>query len=475
LSAHTHSRSPRSPRLLGINHLRAQSTGTAFALLVAVTPSVTATGAKEAALSRLLSAYIIAGLLFMLLPGTFLGVWNLISISSDHSVSTLSPAWIQAHGHAQIFGWIGTFIIGIGYFSLSKMGAISSFAVSRGWASWALWVAGVSLRWTANVSLWHWRILLPASGLLELAAFLIFYFTVSRHKSTGARRRLETWMLLVIGSTVGFLLLLLFNSAVSFWIAFTAAAPEIPHGLDQRFLVLATWGVPVLAVWGFNARWLPAFMGLKRSSEKGLRAALLLCAIGVMAALCGYFPLAGVALLIASVTAALAINIFDAPEKQPLLEGAHSSYPAFIRICYVWLGIASVLSLWASVGDHSGGIWGASRHALTVGFLAAMIFAIAPRILPAFCGGKQLFSPRVMMLSSALLNVGCLLRVGSEIPAYEGYSTFAWHVLPCSAVVELIAVSLFALNLALTMMRVPKPVIDNKFYQISLTPSTKQI
>jgi hypothetical protein len=31
----------------------------------------------------------------------------------------------------------------------------------------------------------------------------------------------------------------------------------------------------------------------------------------------------------------------------------------------------------------------------------------------------------------------------------------AWHVLPCSAVIELLAVSLFAANLALTLLQPP--------------------
>src|SRR4051794_183635 len=145
---------------------------------------------RESQLRGLLMAYIITGLLFMLLPGTFLGVWNLISISSEHSLSSLSPAWIQAHGHAQIFGWIGTFIIGIGYYSLSKMGAIPPFAVRRGWLSWGIWIIGVSLRWAANVSLWEWRVLLPLSALAELVAFLIFYRTVSGHRSAGPRKQI---------------------------------------------------------------------------------------------------------------------------------------------------------------------------------------------------------------------------------------------------------------------------------------------
>jgi hypothetical protein len=34
--------------------------------------------ASEKALSAMLMTYILTGLLFMLLPGTFLGMWNLI-------------------------------------------------------------------------------------------------------------------------------------------------------------------------------------------------------------------------------------------------------------------------------------------------------------------------------------------------------------------------------------------------------------
>lgn len=69
----------------------------------------------------LLTLYIGTGLVFMLLPGTFLGVWNLISISSRRAALAVSPSWIQAHGHAQIFGWIGSFILGIGFYSIPKL------------------------------------------------------------------------------------------------------------------------------------------------------------------------------------------------------------------------------------------------------------------------------------------------------------------------------------------------------------------
>jgi hypothetical protein len=60
---------------------------------------------------RLVTVFIASGMIFMLLPGTFLGVWNLIGISRRHTLESLSSAWLQAHGQAQLYGWIGSFML----------------------------------------------------------------------------------------------------------------------------------------------------------------------------------------------------------------------------------------------------------------------------------------------------------------------------------------------------------------------------
>jgi hypothetical protein len=67
----------------------------------------------------------------------------------------------------------------------------------------------------------------------------------------------------------------------------------------------------------------------------------------------------------------------------------------------------------------------------------------------------QLYSPRLMFCSLMALMVGCSLRVISEIPPYEVDSQAAWHLLPVSAVIELLAVSLFAINLVITFLQPP--------------------
>jgi uncharacterized protein involved in response to NO len=418
---------------------------------------------REVLLQKLVTVYVVTGLLFMLLPGTFLGVWNLLSISAQHRVSSLPPGWLQAHGHAQIFGWLGTFILGIGFYSLSKMGNLPAFAVFRGWTCFILWSAGVAMRWTTTITGIDWRVLLPLSAFLELAGFAIFFATVSRHRaarSAGvARPRKEAWMVVVIGSTIGFLAALLANLAVSVYVVVRGDGPAVPHVLDQSLLVLPTWGFLVPTVWGFNARWLPTFLGLRAPNARLLYAAVLSAWAAVAAMLTGFVTLSTVLLPVAAVFSIAALGIFERTTSPPKLNGVHYSFPIFVRAAYVWLLIASVLSVVAALADHAGGIWGASRHALTVGFLATMVFSIGPKILPAFCGARILFSRSLMFMSLLLLNVGCALRVCSEFQAYEGYARHAWSVLPVSAVIELAAVTIFALNLILTFLRPPAHLI----------------
>ena len=249
---------------------------------------------REVKMQRMLIAYILTGLLFLLLPGTFLGVWNLISISSRHALDSLSPAWIQAHGHAQIFGWIGTFILGIGFYSLTKMGRLPTFAIPRGWTCFALWTTGNTMRWLEGVVGWKWRVLLPLSALFELAAFLLFFRTVSRHRpaplaggASTTSRRPEPWMLMVIGSTLGFLVTLVVNFAATLQVSINNTGPALGHVLDQRVVTLATWGFLVPAVWGFNARWLPVFLGLDRPRPRFLFLALALAWAAILAEFAG--------------------------------------------------------------------------------------------------------------------------------------------------------------------------------------------
>ena len=406
---------------------------------------------RETALSRLLTLYICTGLTFMLLPGTFLGVWNLITISTHRSTQTVSAAWIQAHGHAQIFGWIGTFILGIGFYSIPKLRRLNSFGLSSVYAAWGFWTSGVAAHWLCTVYTWHWRALLPLSAAFELTAFLIFFRTVAGHRpQDSGKQTLEPWVFVVIAGTIGLFVTLVVNLAVSIWIAARAASPEMPTNFDQKFLVLQTWGFLVPFVWGFSAKWLPVFLGLRPTRGQILLLAVAVNSTGIVAAFLGRTNLAAIGSVIAIVLATIALGLFAHGERSAKLNGVHASLPIFVRLPYVWALIAALLGGWASFAGDAHGIGGASRHALTVGFLSTMVFAIGQRVLPAFSGMKMLFNTKLMFAALAILTLGCALRVGSEILAYQEFVHSAWAWLPVSAVMEMTAVTIFAVNLVLT-------------------------
>ncbi len=412
--------------------------------------------AREERLSRLLVVYVATGLAFMLLPGTFLGVWNLLSISAREAPQSVSPAWLQAHGHAQIFGWIGSFILGIGFHSIARLQPRGRLARLAPWISWACWTLGVSLRWVGNVYGWGWRALLPLSAGLELAAFLVFFRQVSRDErsAAGGTSGLDTWIRVVVGATCGFLLALLVNAGGTVYVAVAGDSPAFPASLDERFLPLATWGFLVPFVWGFSARWLPTFMGLRATREAALLSALGVNGAGVLLALAGLTLAASALAAAASVMAPVALGLFQPGVRPAKTRGVHPSFPSFVRGAYAWAAAAALLAVVAAA-ESSAGFWGASRHALTVGFLATMVFSVGQRILPAFSGGRVLFSTRLMLWALVLLNAGCALRVGGQVLAYEALASWAWSVLPVSAVFELAAVSTFAANLALTFLSPP--------------------
>lgn len=419
---------------------------------------------QEMQLSRLLMTYISSGLVFMLLPGTFLGVWNLLQISGGESAASVSPSWLQAHGHAQVFGWIGSFILGIGFYSIPKLRGGVQPAVRAAWLCWGLWTAGVALRWFANVYRWEWRTLLPVSSVLEVVAFVLFFRMVSQHRpAQSGKNRLEPWIWIVISGSTALLVTLLANVAACFYLGLRGASPALPHTLDQRLLVLMTWGFLVLFVWGFSARWLPIFLGLRPVRFKYLLFGIVVDVLGIVLSLAGWLSQATVLFVIATGLAVIGLGIFEPARQEAKTRGVHRSFPFFVRMAYGWLLVAALLGVAAALWDLSGGIWGASRHALTVGFIAVMVLSIGQRVLPAFIGMRLLWSTQLMFIALALLTTGCTLRVSCEVLAYQGYAHWAWSALPVSAMLELAGITAFAVNMFGTFILEPSRVHKQPF------------
>jgi hypothetical protein len=151
----------------------------------------------------------------------------------------------------------------------------------------------------------------------------------------------------------------------------------------------------------------------------------------------------------AVLAACWSLGIFERPPKGSKAKtlGVARQYPWFVRAAFGWLVVSALL---ACAGDSCG--WtGASRHAFTVGFLATLIFALGPRILPSFVNSRELWSKPLMLAALVLLTAGCALRVGTEPLAYGGAAPAAWNLLPVSAILELAGVTGFAVNFGMTL------------------------
>lgn len=414
----------------------------------------------ERRLARLLAAFIGAGLVFLVLPGTVLGVWNLLRISSRQAVP---PVWIQAHGHAQLFGWVGTFIIGIALYTVPKFRGAMPRSLAVGWSMFVLWTAAVAVRWGTAVWNRGWRVAWPASGLAELLVAVLLIWQCSA-RGRGSRKT-ELWNVLVFAGLAG----LAATLAVQVADVWSLAAPLLPPGRNHLLLNMALWCFCFPLVWGFASRFLPVFLGLAPTRKRAAYVGLALVPPGLWRP---EFLLGAVAL------ACWSLRIFHPAVRTPKVIGVDARYPFFARLAFAWLVLSAALAPW-----NSPGMTGASRHAFTVGFLATLIFAIGPRILPSFLNSRELWSKRLMLMALAALTAGCTLRVAAEPPAYAGLAPAAWNVLPVSAILELTAVVLFAINLGATLLSpmpawmVTRTVHENVtlYWYVTAYPQTRRL
>jgi uncharacterized protein involved in response to NO len=106
---------------------------------------------------------------------------------------------------------------------------------------------------------------------------------------------------------------------------------------------------------GDSARWLPTFLGLKILNERMLHYALLLSIVGVLLAATGFSPAAHWLIAIATIAAVAAFHLFEQPRQAPKTAGVHTSFPAFVRVAYLWLLTATSLGICSAYFDYNHG------------------------------------------------------------------------------------------------------------------------
>jgi hypothetical protein len=402
-------------------------------------------------------------LLFTLTGGTALGAWALVVMAMRERLGGIERGVIQVHGHWQLFGWVGLFVVGVAYHVLPRLVGLPLPSYRAASWSYVMLAAGVVLRCGQSFDPSALRTaLLYGGALLEIAGCLVFAWTVFRLMAGG---RPLPWQRYLVHGTLWLLAASFLNLAHA---ANLVRGPrfEVDAWLNVPYLTVFLVGFVTFWILGVSLRTLPVFMGLEE--RPGLAAALLWplsLAVAGLAAGEGLFlrdggdaprmlfGVSGLALAAGLALFTFALGILR-PSRQAPDPGVDRGYEKFVRLAYAWLVLAggmlfvfSIVTLRGAPLDHA--YVGAYRHALTVGFITTMMIGMAQRIVPVF-RGVPLYSFRLREWIFWLLLTGNVMRV-----LFQSLSAAAGPVwlraAGVSGPLELAALVLFAINLWKTM------------------------
>lgn len=368
-------------------------------------------------------------------------------------------ALAQAHGHLQLYGWAGLFVLGVLLHFLPRLRG--SPLVGAEWVRPLLisLVAGLALRalaqpLAAESPLWLWRALLVASGVLELLALgglaALVLATLRRGPALAARPAFQAVLpMLAIGlfSLAAQPLVNLLNVLL----AVRAPASLVPPGPDGLDVTLGLLGFLVPVALTMSAQSLPMYAGLSPFPRRALWPLAALYALGLLLLCMGtLWPvafgarLAGVGMFAIGAALLAFVGIFLrmmrlrgelpqtvrslAPQPEAVARGYRRQVAAQRASFGPFVALVASAYMWALAGgallviDGAFGIVGASlpipvdaaRHSLAVGFIALLICGIAPRMVPGFSGG-HIRSPALVAATLWLGNAAALLRVGSVV------------------------------------------------------------
>jgi hypothetical protein len=398
---------------------------------------------EQAAGEILHQRFIFGSLLIALTLGMTLGAINLTRIAWAQSYASISGVLKQIHGHAQIFGWAGLFIMGVALHAVPrfKMAALKPLVAAK--ACFVMMLSGVALRGISQPwadAAWG-GVLLAGSGLLELAAIASFVGLIARVVLRSAQAR-EFHEKFIWAGLLWFAALGVWNAwltaqmAVKGW----SAAPALQNAL---FIHAAFFGFIANMIFGFSLRVLPHFMGLRDSRAWAANAAFVLWNAAIflrypnerLAAVATWLEVGGAVMMVFS------LRLFEKRKLKVQIEGVDGAFQWFIYMGYLWLLVAAATPLHADIYRLSA----SSRHLMAVGFVTSMILGVAHRVLPVF-NGVNLWSNRLMRLAFWHLLAGTTIALAMAFNrAYGGAASYAWAA-ACGWLV-LAAVAMFAWNL----------------------------
>ncbi len=413
--------------------------------------------------------FFLAGLGVILTIGAAWGVLLLWKIGLAGSFTGVTAHEVNAHGHAQIMGWVGLFIMGFAYQAFPRMWQVDLPAPRLALLVWLAMLTGITARSSAMMAVpASWAGVVHQAGAgLEIGAVVVFALQLAAAFARSGRP-LEPYAGFAFAA-LGFFLL---QTVFSGWhISRLMAAPSREAMLAQiasfqaPLRDLQIHGMAMLMILGVGIRMFPVIFGLPETSRRrGWTAlGLLLAAIGLEVGLLLAYRLTGrieaaYALLVPWLLLPLGVGLIVGPWRlwRPLPEPGRSDRSGkFLRAAFAWLFVSFAMLLLLPVyqaangSEFSHAYYGAIRHAITVGFISMMIVGMAAKVVPTLRGIEPGKLP-ALGPTFVLLNVGCLWRVSSQV--LTDWAPSAFLLTGISGVLEWTALALWAGHLCAVML-----------------------
>ncbi|MFQ5714044.1 MAG: DUF542 domain-containing protein [Candidatus Scalinduaceae bacterium] len=457
----------------------------------------------DVAYENIYEKFIKTAIVIALSTGCVYGAILLFYMGLHHSLYAVSRVLIETHGHTQIFGWVGLFIMGISYFVLPRFYATRLYSGKLANLSFVFMVSGILL-------IFLFRSLLPLSDssffktliisgcLLEVAAVIIFLLVVFKTIISAEKQELETYEGFLISGYLWFLVQVLALTGIIVYMIM-AGKTSMPHALIYSLRHIQVMGFITFVIFGVLTRTIPAFMGLKapnpkinllimlmlnfsvflRAASEPLKAYFLDVNLPVYYTFNTLFFTSGCLEFISVLLFLYNLNIFRKPEIDFSGMEIEKSYEKFVWAAILWLIVAEVAMLTFTFYETATGtpvshaLIGSYRHAVTVGFITIMIFGFASRIVP-ISQGIKLYSYSYLTIVFFLINIGSAMRVVFQPIAVHSGSTFSFMLMGISGFIESVAILFFGINIWKTFSAGKQGAVDDAVHEeiTAVTAST---
>ncbi|MDH3598658.1 MAG: hypothetical protein OEU26_03345 [Candidatus Tectomicrobia bacterium] len=355
-------------------------------------------------------------------------------------------SFIQTHGHVQLVGWAGLFIMGI---SLHVLPRLAGVRITRRWITCGLWLmtCGLSLRSLGHSVLPYLAPgigfdtamgMVVVSGVLEGLGILLYVALIGRIMR--AARAHDRVALGAIKPYVG--------SMLAGWVVYASlnAGLLIDMALHARMTVDPTWnrfaieaftGLVLLPVaFAFSVRFMPFYLRLAVPgwSVRGIAYAYVLGwilevmpsvppfvqAVPKAVLMLSHIGMGLKAMAIVGLVWRLQVLTCWRTKPQPTRpevtgKEAFGRFDWLIYSAYIWL----VLAACSEIAVASLGLAGAGadvspdaiRHLYMLGFITLLIFGVAVRMLPGLLKQRRVASPGLVAATFWLGNAAVLSRV----------------------------------------------------------------